>query len=274
MTCHEFIKQIAAYPLASLQTLLEGHAKTDQDADLRKHLSSCPACVEQMESERQFHLLIKGHAPKVQAPASLLDKVLARVAREGLRESANPRIHEPRFTFHVSRFTFRPFAISLAAVCVLALIALFSWMPWRSEHAAIFAVVDDHIRYLPSEEQRQIVSSNRAEVEAWFTGQLDFAVKIPELNDLRLLGGRRCYLFGQRVALLFYEQAGKKLSLFILEDRDLNPGAMSWRNHGNKKVGLAACKGYNLVFWRQNGLAYALVSDLPPQILLDLTSQL
>jgi len=293
MTCREFLFRITAYPSTTLQSLFLGDVKTNQDVDLLSHLSSCPTCAERLESERQFRALIKRHAPKVSAPEYLLDLVLEAIAFERASESANPRVRrtagEPRTpgfsarsdrpAFHVPRPTsrvspIRLFAYSLTAVGIMALVVLFTWMPWQNEAPAIFAVVDDHIRYLPEESQRQIVSSNRAGVEAWFAGQLDFAVKVPEFNSLQLLGGRRCYLFGQRVALLFYEQAGKKLSLFILEDRGLNLEGMSWRNHGDREIGAAACKGYNLVCWRQNGLAYALVSDLPRQILLDLTSQL
>ena len=294
MKCREFLKQITAYPSASFQTLLEGKSKTDSDfdtlhpadADLLRHLSSCLICARTLESEQQFRALIKRHAPKVQAPESLLDKVLDLVALERLSEAMNPRIYESNTHSpirHSTHSPFRPFAIPLAAVCVLALIALFSWVLWPfaslkgwwgSEPSTIFAVVDDHIRYLPSAEQRQIVSSSPAEVAAWFTGQLDFAIKIPEFNDLRLLGGRRCYLFGQRVALLFYEKGAKKLSLFILEDRHLNLDTLSWVNHANKKIGVAACKGYNLVFCRESGLAYVLVSDLPREMLSQLISQL
>lgn len=271
MTCREFQKRISACPFASISPILDRKLETAQDADLLKHLSSCPACVKTLESERQFLALIKSLAPKVQAPEYLLDKVLDQAALDGL----------PSTTSLISWL--RPksirlaFAFSIAAACALVLIILFSLFalkPWRSEESAIFAIVDDHIRYLPSDDQRQIVSSSPAEVEAWFTGQLDFAVRIPNFNELQLLGGRRCYLFGQRVALLFYEKANKKLSLFILEDRHLNMDIRSWVGQGNKKVGLASCKGYNLAFCRESGLAYILVSDLPNETLLHLTSQI
>ncbi|MCZ6681264.1 MAG: hypothetical protein O7E52_28940 [Candidatus Poribacteria bacterium] len=273
MTCREFLKRIAAYPSASLRAILDGEAQADAHGNLLKHLSSCPTCAKKLSVEWQFRTLVKRHAPKVEAPEGLMDKVLDLAALEGLSESAGPRPREPKLRL----FGFSPirlFAYSMAALCVGALAVLFASTPWRAEQSAIFEMVDDHIRYLPSNERKQIVSSSRAEVEAWFTAQLDFAVRIPEFPTLQLLGGRRCYLFGQRVALLFYEGANRNVSLFILEDRDLNLDAMSWMDYKDQKIGLAACKGYHLVFCRQSGLAYALVSDLPPEMLLDLTAQL
>lgn len=273
MTCREFQKRISVYSFASLSAILAGKLETAQDADLLKHLSSCPACVKTLESERQFLALIKSLAPKVQAPEYLLDKVLDQAALDGLPSTTS------LISWRRPKSMRLAFASSIAAVCVLGLIIfffLFALKPWRNEESAIFAIVDDHIRYLPSDEQRQIISSNPTEVEAWFTGKLDLAVRIPDfnVNGLRLLGGRRCYLFGQHVALLFYEKANKKLSLFILEDRHLNMDIRSWVDQGNKKVGLASCKGYNLAFCRKSGLAYILVSDLPNETLLHLTSQI
>ncbi len=40
---------------------------------------------------------------------------------------------------------------------------------------------------------------------------------IPRLKGATLLGGRRCSLWGQKVALTFYEAHGKRLSLFIVD---------------------------------------------------------
>jgi len=50
----------------------------------------------------------------------------------------------------------------------------------------------------------------------WFRERASFPIQIPRLSNAHLLAGRLCSLFGQRVALVFYERGGKRLSLFTL----------------------------------------------------------
>jgi anti-sigma factor RsiW len=267
---------------------MAGKAETDADAALLEHLASCPACNSRLEAEGRFRDLIKRHAPKAQAPEYLLGKVLDGAALEAPGEStdrnaAGRPIEGGNRELSGFRAFIRPgfvaspgrlLALSTAVLCIALLVVFFSTRPQGGESPTVLELVEDHIRYLPVTEGKQIVSSSCAEVEKWFAGQLDFAVKVPEFDACQLLGGRRCYLFGQSAALVFYEKQGKNLSLFVLEDRGFDVKAMLWKDYANKRVGVIDYKGYHLVFYRKSGLAYALVSDLPDDMLMELTSKL
>jgi anti-sigma factor RsiW len=190
--------------------------------------------------------------------------VLDQVAVEGLPATGSLRL---------SNFFRRRFVIPLVAACLVAGFVFCFWLPWHPHQQSVIAnLVEDHLRYLPSEEQTQVALLSPGQIEAWFRKTPDFAVRVLECANLRLTGGVCSYLFEQRTAHLAYEHGEKKLSLFVFRDRPLELHEISWMDRAGKRIGLGSHKGYNAAFWHQNGLAYALVANSSKEELVDLAA--
>lgn len=110
---------------------------------------------------------------------------------------------------------------ALAFAVMLVVISATAWW-WqrsgeRTQYAAIAqALVADHIHYAHTPDPFEIASADPGTVSSWFHDRVPFAVRVPQLSDGRLLGGRRCSPLGHLGAAVFYERAGKRFSLFTL----------------------------------------------------------
>ena len=265
MKCYEAQKQIAIASTETLDRIIEGRSSERRDTDLREHLSSCPSCSELMESERRFRAMIKQSAPKVEAPGHILERVLDQVALGGLGGTVSGS--SPLSFFR------RGFIISFVAACLVAGIALgFLRFQSRDGQSALADLVEDHLRYLPSETQTQVPLLSPDRIGAWFQEVPDLATVVLECANLRLTGGISSYLFGQRAVHLIYEHEGGKLSLFIFRDRPLALHRAPWKKLENERISIGAYEGYNIGFWRENGLTYAVVADSPQADLVRLAA--
>ncbi|MCA1665008.1 MAG: hypothetical protein LC659_12175, partial [Myxococcales bacterium] len=128
-----------------------------------------------------------------------------------------------------------------------------AWLHARSDGFAVQLVGDHVLNALGHEKPLEVVSSDPSTVEAWFAGKLDFAVRLPALEGATLVGGRLCSVAGRRVALVFYDYAGTRLSLFVIDERS-DP---SHHRHFDEVRGFTVCRRC------KKGVEYALVSDLP-----------
>ena len=120
-------------------------------------------------------------------------------------------------------------------------------------------LVEDHLRYLASDDAAEVRSSEPPAVERWFATRLDFSVRVPVLAGADLEGGRLCFIDGRRVALLFYRRDDKRISVFALADARL--GGMRPGPGGTWRGGM---HGYNVSAIRAHDVTYAAVADLPP----------
>ena len=136
-------------------------------------------------------------------------------------------------------------------------------------------VVNDHLRVLASQHPVEIESGGKHQVKPWFEGKLDFAPVVPALEgtDLRLRGGSVGYVFDRKAAVLVYG-----LRLHIVTLLVFRPDGLAWPDAGARQIGPVrghetSTRGFNAVLWRQEGLGYALVSDVNAKELTDLAAR-
>src|SRR5262249_48205495 len=120
--------------------------------------------------------------------------------------------------------------------------------------AIVDQVVANHVRSLLASQLVDVVSSDQHTVKPWFDGKIDFAPEVRDLaaNGFPLVGGRLDYLDGKTVVALVYHRNKHPINLFITPastNRRSSPTAITRR-------------GYNVLSWANNGMAYWAVSDL------------
>lgn len=233
MNCKAAIDAMEAY--------LDGELPDADARAVEAHVGSCAACAAAYDAARQLKAAIRGNAVRHAAPEGL-----ARRIGDAIGGAPAPR----------TRRTFHPLALAASFLLVAALTAGVTAQLLRPDAAA--RVTDDavsgHLRSLMAEHLTDVASSDRHTVKPWFAGRLDSAPPVIDLtaDGFPLVGGRLDYLDGQPAAALVYRHRQHVINLFIRPadaERDAAPRLVSRR-------------GFGVLSWRENGMAYWAVSDL------------
>jgi len=193
--------------------------------------------------------------PALAAERAKVD-ALRRALREKLpRETLPPGLRrrvEAAVGLH--RAQMKPSWRALAASVALALI-VGSASTWLALHPSpddrlAGEIVDGHMRSLMAAQPTDVASSDRHTVKPWFAGRVPQAPRVIDLTQdgFPLIGGRIDVIGGTPVPTLVYRHRQHLISLSAL------PGAGA--------PAPRAVKGYNLVGWSADGVAYWAVSDL------------
>jgi len=127
-------------------------------------------------------------------------------------------------------------------------------------------IAQRYARDLPAE----VHANQPDQVANFFRGRLDIPVRPVAFRGLQaqLIGGRITNVRDRMAATLYYDVAGRRVSVFVF-DSALMPRrgqALVRRTlNNNRDVYIANVHGYTVAFSEQGGVAYAVASDLPPQ---------
>lgn len=227
MTC------LSARPL--MEAYADDELDPNQQALVREHLESCPACSTVVERVLRLRQGIRSQELYFRAPDSLRQRIAV-----SLRNSPQ---HDRWQWIAIAA------SVALAASLVANIVLSRSYRPENQLIAR--EVVSDHVRSLLSGHPVDVVSSDRHTVKPWFSDWLDFS---PDVRDLEpqgfpLAGGRVDYLDGRRVAALVFHRARHVITLFTWpSERPLSE--------------VVSQNGLNIRAWTKDGMAYWAVSDL------------
>lgn len=224
-----------------LSPYLDGELAPDEHERTSAHLDGCEACRARLESYRALkHALAR--LPAREAPPEAV-RVRIEAARQASRQGAG------------AHRTWLLASLAAGGMALAASLLLLARGPAMPDGLAD-ALAADHLESVPAVKPMQIASGNPVEVARFFAGTTPFAPVVPGLPETRLLGGRACKIEGRRVELLFYDDDGRVLSLFV-SDRPLGTGCRQAR-------GLTVCS-------RDAGeLSFVLVGDRPEERLSSL----
>lgn len=240
--------------------------RAPQWVEAQEHLNRCPECQGFFADDETLASLLRTRLGGQEVPAHLREKILDYIAEARTRERPSEHPLAPRQKW-----------IPVAVVVVL--IGVFTWLAGILGYPTLVGdrqqrievvLVEDHLRFGPG--VSEIKSSRVEQVEAWFSGKVNFAVHAPRFDQAELLGGRLCYLLGKKGARLFYRAYGKQVSLFILDGSAIDLARLERLDRGENPFAHARDKGYSLILWKDGSLVHALVSELREQELVRLAS--
>jgi anti-sigma factor RsiW len=193
-----------------LQADFDGELDAAESASLQAHLQSCAICGPALlRLQRSRSLLAR--APRFAAPARLRASV-RELARSDPRSDIErvPRDHgfAARIRYLVGGAGFGALAASLLT---------FFMIGGPASYLAE-SVVDNHVRAMRSEAHLvDVASSEHHTVKPWFSGQIDFAPPVKDLEAFgyRLRGGRVDVVAGRDAAVLVYEAGAHKIDVSI-----------------------------------------------------------
>jgi anti-sigma factor RsiW len=116
------------------------------------------------------------------------------------------------------------------------------------------SILDNHLRALAAPHAMDVASSERHTVKPWFNGRIPHSPQVADLtNDgFPLIGGRVDVVNTQPVATLVYGRRKHLISLSALPTGDASEQSLTPNS----------IRGFNIVRWNDDGVAYWAASDL------------
>jgi anti-sigma factor RsiW len=209
---------------------------------MARHLKACPSCAARLEGLQTMQTAIR---TTHRAPPGLAQRIGNMLPPEGVMPPARRR-------WRLAPLAGTGLAGALAGA---ALILLVVGGPVRQDNADLTeAVLDSHIQSLLTDHLTVVLTSDQHTVKPWLSARLDVSPPVIDLGPegFELIGGRIAYFGGQRRAAVVYRRGQHVIDLFAWAA----PGASDAKFRGETR------QGFNLIFWRKDGIEYAAVSDL------------
>jgi len=233
--------------------LLAGELEPEVAGAVEGHAGACPACGPILAAERQVRDLVRAHASREVAPASLRERVGGLLtARRGLLAGL---LGTPG----------RAAAASAALATLLLAPSLYLLLAPRAEPIRVLtqASLAEHSRAALSRGWRAEWPDRGA-----LLGYLRETLGLPLERlfvgdpDLELLEVYPSVVMGEKgVAILYRDRTGRTSTLLVLPGRGLEIPARNRIQIETFRPYLARADRYNLLIWKQGDLAYSLVSE-------------
>ena len=244
---------------ARLGDLHRGRLDAAGHADVAAHLERCPGCAHEDAAEQALTEVLERRLPQYSAPLALKRRLTARWAEDAADRPGRP---SPREWWNRWGRSLVPAAA--VALVLLAVIPLY-YRPAAPGSAQMVAeAVNDHLRILLSQNPLDVKSGGIHQVKPWFEGRLDFApvVTFGGDADFPLEGGAVGYFLDRKAAVFVFHRRLHVVTLFVFRADGLAWPARGLEAMGTARAYASAARGFNVLLWRENGLGYALVSDV------------
>jgi anti-sigma factor RsiW len=248
-----------------------GRLPSEKREDLAAHVAGCEGCAHEARAERLLGDLLQDRLPRYEAPASLRARLASLVEGGGTEGVASAA---PATAPSAARSARRSRWIPAAAAAIAMSIAAFGiGRVFRSpagEELMVREAVNDHLRITFSEHPVEIASGGIHQVKPWFAGKVDFApaVSFSGDDDFPLVGGSVAYFVDRKAAAFVFKRRLHTISLLVFpaDGFGWSPlGALGAKDIGGGLRATAdSMHGFHVLLWQNQGLGYALVSDVDP----------
>ncbi|MEM7023891.1 MAG: zf-HC2 domain-containing protein [Pseudomonadota bacterium] len=256
-----------------IEQFVDGECTADEADAVREHLLTCVDCRTRTAQLSQLQERIHQDLSRVRAPADLWPRIHQRMASGAPAPTETTVLSSSRRDSKGIRLRRFAIAASLAAITLAGAAGLALW-PRAASHAVVQVPVNDFATYRLSERAPDFESRDPRAIAAWLNGKVDFV--LPPFKDevagYELIGSRLCWLLERRLSALTYARGDDLVSLYIMpaDDIDLpetvyDPALQSQRSA--HRIG-----EHRSLIWAEDGLVYALVSDLPERTLVAFAS--
>lgn len=233
---------------ATLGAYLDGELPSEEVADLRNHVATCPHCSVQLADLARMQRSMRAARHQFVPTPEFRGKIQQQIAAPKRRNWSSAWL---------------PAAIALAAMLLIA----FVWIGDSRRSDAFSEVADLHVSALASSNPVDVVSTDRHTVKPWYAGKIPFSFNLPDLGgtDYSLVGGRLVYFHQQPGAQLIVGLRQHRISVLIFQDSpELAHAFSGFRSVQHRN-------SFAMDTWTSQGLRFVVISDADPAAIANLS---
>jgi len=244
MTCADVEKLVHPY--------LDGEFAAEERALVDVHLSGCSRCLGLVAFQRTFKAGLKARLHRPVTPANLRKSIVDALDRADARGDGPPL---PLWR--------RAVPVTAALTAALGILVFAGAVgPSHADSGVAEEAVRCHEKNLPVE-----VGGGEDNVRTWMQGKINVPVRPLKVRG-NFVGARLNQLRSRDVAQLRYVVSGTPVTVYVFDATGLDISGRETRVVGGRVVQIDTVRGYNMLFFRERGVGYALISDLEPDDLI------
>lgn len=256
MTCKSLdIEQLAAW--------VDGALGAEAARDVACHVAVCSKCHHAAEELRAETDALRQMLGTERAPAHLWGRISSQLATNAVgapKRFAALRLFRQRVS--------KPVIGTMLAASLAVGIFVQQWPETSNSPDLTLSMIaaetaQDFVTFQLSQRALDVVSDVPGETVTWLASRLETALpEVPEnVLRYRLVGGRLCWLMGQRLGALTYAHGSERVTVYLMpmpangkmDERLLTKGIPTQDISGPVQS----------IVWAERGLAISIVSDLP-----------
>jgi anti-sigma factor RsiW len=239
-----------------IQADLDGELDAAATAALAGHLRDCAGCAALQRELIGVSARLRREIASTTAPAGLRRALEAKLLPAPVPAPVSagvPAGVPPPSGFRRWRMPMGSF-VAGAAIAACLILLLPGVEPGRNgaDASGDAELLAGHIRALQPGHLTDVISTDQHTVKPWFDGRIDYAPPVEDFaaQGFPLVGGRLDYIGGRAVAVLVYRHEKHLIDVFV------------WPATGGASGGAAVLKGFNILRWNADRMAFRAVSDL------------
>lgn len=242
--------------------------------DVQHHIACCTTCSEQYQAILDNESRVRAALAEEPVPHGLWPRIRAEIAK--LQRASTSR------AMPTDRRMRRAWvgAAAIAGAIIVAFNLVIDDAPQTNAPALAPTLANVPVMelraFIDSRRPVDVESTDPAYLREWFVERVDFSPPTVSANiqDAELIGGRLCFFLARRVASYMYRVDDHLISLYVMPDGGLTEPRGDAVHIGERPATVQRIEGFNHIMWREDGLLYSLVSDLPQDRLLALAGGL
>lgn len=263
----------------SLDLYIDGELAELERAELESHVGACEACRDRLQRRQGTRRELRTLSDRFSVSTEFQARLQCSLA-EAKQHQVDAPVPAPR------RATHTPWR-SMAAAAVVLAVGGAAWAVAGRDTAEAPAsegevlgaaqirlpVVSQSVRWHRRQVPVEVTGPVAADVQDWFAGKVDFAVRAPMLGEqAHLLGGRLGYVDQTEAAVLVYDVGGEKLSVLVF-DPERVPSMDTLGDVTDGEVYVDNSEGFSVAVQRRGGLGYTYTSGMPEAELVSLVRE-
>ena len=259
------------YKLSELERFVDGDCTPQEAAEIESGIARDPDLAHEVERLEHLNRMVRQTAKAVDAP-------------EGLRLAAENRFGSnyedtQRSLSSSDGWRRRPNRRALLAGLGGALaagLAAFAIVPRLGKVDPVETFFQDFETFLLKDRALDVTGTDMVQLAGWFGDRLPF--DLPPVSsregDVKLVGGRLCWLLDRRLASLSYETANGPIVLYIMSAKGIDAPAGRDKPKLGHSVSWHRATGKACLIWLSEELLFVMVGNQDVHKLMSIASAL
>ncbi|NNE22218.1 MAG: hypothetical protein HKN11_06365 [Rhizobiales bacterium] len=259
------------HKLSELERFVDGDCTPQEAAEIESGIARDPDLAREVERLEHLNQMVRQSARAVDAPERL------RLATENRFGAGFEPPQRSLSSSEGSRRRLNRRALLAGTGGALAAgLAAFVIVPQLGKFDPVETFFHDYETFLLKDRALDVTASDMVQLAGWFGNRLPFA--LPPVSarqgDVRLVGGRLCWLLDRRLASLSYETAQGPVVLYIMSAKGIDAPAGRDKPEIGHSVSWHRSAGKASLIWSSEELLYVMVGNQDVHKLMSIASAL